>query len=114
MTKTKSYLLFILVLIAFLMACRDLQQENIGPVTNAAIDIKTYKTVMPQTAGFDEFETHCISCHSLRYIQMQPDLPEKKWEAIVEKMVKNFGAPIPDSTAKTIVAYLTQVKGVKG
>jgi len=68
---------------------------------------------MPHADGYELFETHCISCHSLRYIQMQPDFPRKKWENIVDKMVKNFGAPIPDSTAKVIVDYLTEVKGIQ-
>lgn len=27
-------------------------------------------------------------------------------------MIKNFGAPIPDSTAKIIIDYLVKVKGV--
>jgi mono/diheme cytochrome c family protein len=83
------------------------------PVKLTAIDIKTYKNIMPHSKGYDVFESYCISCHSLRYIQMQPDLPEKKWQSIVDKMVKTFGAPIPDSAATQIVAYLTDVKGTK-
>ena len=113
MLKTKIYLLFILALFSYVMSCQDNVDSSISNNGESAIHIKAYKTLMPKATGFDEFETYCISCHSLRYIQMQPDLPEKKWATIVEKMVKNFGAPIPDSTAKTIVAYLTEVKGVK-
>ena len=42
---------------------------------------------------------------------MQPPFPRKTWEKIVDKMVKNFGAPIPDSSAKAIVDYLVATKG---
>jgi len=77
------------------------------------MNINGYKTIMPHSKGYDVFETNCITCHSLRYIQMQPDLPQKKWEGIVDKMIKNFGAPIPDTTAKQIIEYLAELKGVE-
>ena len=109
----KSSLLLITILIYYGTSCRDEGQKTNIPVLTSAIEIKAYKTVMPHAKGYDVFETYCIACHSLRYIQMQPDLPEKKWQSIVDKMVKTFGAPIPDSTAAQIVAYLTEVKGVK-
>lgn len=93
-------------------ACREKSEfENENEAES--ISITGYKTIMPHAAGYEAFESNCITCHSLRYIQMQPDFPQKKWETIVDKMVKSFGAPIPDSTAKRIVAYLTEVKGVK-
>lgn len=75
-----------------------------------AKNIYEVKTEMPGE-GFALLQTHCLTCHSLRYIEMQPAFPEKTWEKIVDKMVKNFGAPIPDSTAKEIVKYLVEVKG---
>ena len=64
-------------------------------------------------AGADAFEANCITCHSLRYIQMQPDFPEETWQKIVDKMIKSYGAPIPDSTSKAIVKYLVAIKGKK-
>ncbi|HKW64101.1 MAG TPA: hypothetical protein VJN89_16235 [Candidatus Acidoferrum sp.] len=45
-------------------------------------------------------------CHSTRYITMQPPLPATTWEAEVNKMIKTFGAPIPEATAKKITSYL--------
>jgi hypothetical protein len=71
------------------------------------------KTLFTRAPGEELFKTNCITCHSLRYIQMQPPFPRKTWEKIVDKMIKNFGAPIPDSTAKTIADYLVAVKGKK-
>ena len=108
----------LLLIIIFVLAfsgtkCRNESIENDITSKTSALDIKTYKTIMPHAKGYDVFETYCIACHSLRYIQMQPDLPEKKWQSIVDKMVKTFGAPIPDSAAVQIVAYLTEVKGIK-
>jgi mono/diheme cytochrome c family protein len=65
------------------------------------------------TPGAEAFKANCITCHSLRYIQMQPDFPEKTWQKIVDKMVNSFGASIPDSTSKAIVRYLMAIKGQK-
>jgi sulfite dehydrogenase (cytochrome) subunit B len=106
--------LMILVITLSLMACHE--QSPDGTSTGSLSEptsIVGYKTVMPKAAGYDAFEVNCITCHSLRYIQMQPDFPQKKWEGIVDKMIKTFGAPIPDSTAKIIAGYLTEVKGTK-
>ena len=57
------------------------------------------------------FKTHCITCHTLGYIDMQPDFPRKTWEKITEKMIRSYGAPIPDSAVTGIVNYLVSIKG---
>jgi len=69
--------------------------------------------VLPDSAGADLCRANCAVCHSLRYIQMQPDFPVKTWEKIVDKMRHTYGASISDSTAKIIVAYLGKIKGKK-
>jgi hypothetical protein len=56
--------------------------------------------------GRAETQSFCAMCHSTRYITMQPPLPAATWEAEVNKMIKTFGAPIPDATSKKIVTYL--------
>ena len=66
-----------------------------------------------EAEGEELFRTHCITCHSLRYIDMQPAFPRKTWEKITDKMIKSFGAPITDSSAVKIVDYLMSVKGAK-
>lgn len=63
--------------------------------------------------GEELVKMHCMTCHSLKYIEMQPAFPRKTWEKITGKMIKNFGAPIPDSAAKKIVDYLVSVKGTE-
>jgi len=90
-----SFLLFI--------ACNGVhEKENTPAPVNARLAM-----------GEELFRMHCITCHSLHYIEMQPDFTRKTWEKITDKMIKSFGAPIPDSSAAIIVDYLMSVKGTK-
>src|SRR5690242_1665996 len=71
--------------------------------------VASFPSFAPELAegeGRAETESFCAMCHSARYITMQPPLPAATWEAEVNKMIKTFGAPIPDATAKTIIPYL--------
>jgi hypothetical protein len=56
--------------------------------------------------GLQDVQIYCNTCHSPRYITMQPPLPGATWEAEVNKMNKTFGAAIPDDTAQKIILYL--------
>jgi mono/diheme cytochrome c family protein len=56
--------------------------------------------------GLQEVRIYCNTCHSPRYITMQPPLPPAPWEAEVNKMNKAFGSNIPDETSREIIAYL--------
>lgn len=58
--------------------------------------------------GKVETEAYCSTCHSTRYITMQPPLPGAAWEAEVTKMRKTFGATIPEEAAAKIVRYLRE------
>lgn len=52
-------------------------------------------------------QAQCSLCHSLDYITTQP--PGKDlafWTAIVNKMVKVFGAPLPAEDVAKVAAYL--------
>lgn len=57
-------------------------------------------------AGKAETQIYCTSCHTPRYITMQPPLPAATWDAEVQKMVKTFGATIPEADAQKIAQYL--------
>jgi hypothetical protein len=57
------------------------------------------------------FAASCTICHSLRLVLTQPPFPHKKWEEVVHKMVKTYGAPIAPETEAQIVDYLTTVRG---
>lgn len=70
------------------------------------------KVELPEVDGRELLLRYCMPCHSLRYIEMQPEMTRHAWEKTVMKMVKNYGAPMPDSqTAERIVDYLYQIKG---
>jgi hypothetical protein len=56
--------------------------------------------------GFQDVQIYCNTCHSPRYITMQPPLPAATWEAEVNKMNKTFGASIPDESTQKIIRYL--------
>jgi hypothetical protein len=103
-----------LILIISVVSCAK-QEEGLQKYAskNTVINMDDYQSIFPEGEGFSEFKSSCITCHSLRYIEMQPDFPEKTWETIVNKMKKNFGAPISDSASVKIVKYLTAVKGKK-
>ena len=56
--------------------------------------------------GRQDVQIFCNTCHSPRYITMQPPLPAATWEAEVNKMQKAYGAGIPEDTVKKITEYL--------
>jgi hypothetical protein len=56
--------------------------------------------------GREDVQSYCSTCHSTRYITMQPPLPPETWTAEVNKMVKVMGQPIPDEVQPVIIKYL--------
>ena len=56
--------------------------------------------------GVQDVRIYCGTCHSSRYIPMQPPLPAATWEAEVNKMNKTFGAAIPEDSTHKIILYL--------
>jgi hypothetical protein len=72
------------------------------------------EVTLPQAEGLKEVQAYCQPCHSLRYIEIQPDFPRATWEKTVKKMVTTYHAPIQDTvTIKKIIDYLVTVKGKK-
>jgi hypothetical protein len=56
----------------------------------------------------------CSVCHSADYIEMNSVFLNKAgWTTEVNKMVKAYGAPIPEDEAAKIVAYLAQYYGAE-
>lgn len=98
----------------FIFSCG--KQGNTSEKNSSAdsvVALEKVKTNLPDSAGAEVFKANCIVCHSLRYIQMQPNFPQKTWEKTVDKMRKMYGAPIDSSSAKIIVNYLMKIKGKK-
>jgi mono/diheme cytochrome c family protein len=56
--------------------------------------------------GLPEVQIYCNTCHGTRYITMQPPLPAATWEAEVNKMIKTYGAAIPEDSTRKIILYL--------
>ncbi len=56
--------------------------------------------------GLQDVQIYCNTCHSPRYITMQPPLTAATWEVEVNKMNKTFGAAIPDENTQKIIRYL--------
>ncbi len=78
------------------------------------MDISEVSVALPEGDGKELVERACVPCHSLRYIEMQPNMPKKVWEKTVTKMIKMYGAPVRDSAeADKIVHYLAAIKGAK-
>ena len=65
-----------------------------------------YRTELAAGDGEREVSSYCNTCHSPRYITMQPPLPADTWTAEVNKMIKTYGASIPDDSTQKIIRYL--------
>ena len=77
--------------------------------TGASYEVGAY-TLYPATLasgdGQQEVASYCNTCHTPRYITMQPPLPADVWTAEVNKMVKVYGASFPEDATQKIIQYL--------
>lgn len=75
-------------------------------------------TLPPETGTFkpakgaELAQANCLICHSVEYIQSQPPMPRKFWEANVKKMIEKYAAPTPPEVTAAIVDYLVTSYGV--
>jgi hypothetical protein len=77
--------------------------------TDANYEVSAYPVPILELASGDgrqDVQIFCNTCHSPRYITMQPPLPAATWEAEVNKMNKAYGAGIPEESTRKIIAYL--------
>src|SRR3989441_9265889 len=70
-----------------------------------------FEPSMPVTQGRDEFMRACVSCHSARYVTMQPPLSRRQWEETVRKMINTYGAPADEFKFGKIIDYLYAIDG---
>ena len=76
---------------------------------NSTYQINSFPTYSPDLEpgdGMEETKSYCNTCHSPRYIPMQAPLPAATWEAEFNKMIKTYGASIPDDSSQKIIRYL--------
>ncbi len=60
----------------------------------------------------DKVLGYCAICHSTDYITMNAGfLDAQGWGSVVNKMVKVYGAPVPDAEIPLLVQYLTSNYG---
>jgi hypothetical protein len=80
-------------------------EETVG----ASYSVAPYPLYPPDLApgeGREAVQSYCTTCHSTRYITMQPPLPPETWAAEVDKMIKVMGQPIPEDVQPVIIKYL--------
>src|SRR6476646_5016590 len=76
------------------------------------LTLPTIDTVLPDAPGRATVQATCGICHSNRYITMQPRFSRKAWDDEVQKMVRNYGAPVPQQQVQEIVNYLYAIRGI--
>ncbi|MDD2270914.1 MAG: hypothetical protein PHP95_08305 [Desulfuromonadaceae bacterium] len=64
--------------------------------------------------GMDTTSRYCRICHSLDYITTQQKFPKARWQGVVTKMIKTYGAPISKENADIIVDYIATNYGIGG
>lgn len=101
----------LIIFVIVLSSCTYPQQDQKAANPESPKDLTEVQFTLPQGQGYDAFMANCTICHSARYIQMQPPFSHKTWEKTVDKMIKKFGAPVPDSSVAPILNYLMAVRG---
>jgi hypothetical protein len=81
------------------------QKETDGATYSVAA-FPLYPPELAPGEGREAVQSYCVTCHSTRYITMQPPLPAETWVTEVNKMVKVMGQPIPDDVQPVIIKYL--------
>ncbi|HZR17993.1 MAG TPA: c-type cytochrome [Verrucomicrobiae bacterium] len=76
-----------------------------------SIILPHFEPELPSAHGRDEYLVVCVSCHSPRYVTMQPLFPQRQWEETVDKMAKVYGAQMDQDQRGAIVQYLVTTHG---
>jgi hypothetical protein len=98
--------------IVAIVAARALMLRAAEPAqTVKSITLPTVATELPDVPGRKVVIDRCVTCHSPRYITNQPPFPRDTWIAEVQKMRKNYAAPVGDDQMDEIVNYLVTVRG---
>src|SRR5437660_8075691 len=79
--------------------------------TARRLTLPHFEPKMPFAPGRDEFMRACLTCHSARYVTMQPPFSRRQWEETVRKMIKTYGAPVDEFQIGKIIDYLYAIDG---
>jgi hypothetical protein len=77
------------------------------------LDLPDSDRMFPAGPGSDAINNNCLACHSADMVLNQPSFSKQAWAAEVNKMIKNYKAPIAPEDVGPIVDYLTALKGAK-
>jgi len=77
------------------------------------ITLPQYPAQIAPGPNVEVYKKNCLTCHTTRYVSMQPGFAKAVWQSEVKKMVEVYGAPISDADQTLIVEYLVAVKGVE-
>ena len=98
---------FIFLIIGILLT--SLAQPSFADETKSAtrsISLPSDSFSFQSGQGQEIANTYCLICHSADYIYMQPEHSKKKWQAIITKMQRVFGCPIPQDQIPALSTYL--------
>jgi len=89
-------------------AAQSISRKQANGATYRVDAYPLYRPALAPGEGSDLVASYCNTCHSTRYITMQPPLPPEVWDAEVNKMIKTFGMTNPEGVAPAIIKYLQQ------
>ncbi|MBI4482333.1 MAG: helix-hairpin-helix domain-containing protein [Acidobacteria bacterium] len=64
-----------------------------------------YQALLPDGPGKVQVATYCAMCHDLKYVVFG-NRNKEQWLGIIDAMISDFKAPIPDDEAEGLSAYL--------
>lgn len=102
----KKILLPIMIVMLFLPLAQAQQKDMVRTIELPALAIE-----LAEGPNRDTVTGYCGICHGTEYLPIQPKLSKAQWTATVTKMIKTFGAPIPQADADKIVEYLSAAYG---
>ena len=122
-TTTCRRLLHVVIAASGLMVwmSANAQQAPTGSPKPKAAANSVHSIVLPQYSpaiadgpNKEVYQKNCLTCHTARYVSMQPRFSKSVWQSEVKKMVDAYGAPVPEADQTLIVEYLVAVKGIEG
>lgn len=78
-----------------------------------SIVLPQYPPAITDGPNKEVYQRNCLTCHTARYVSMQPRFSKTVWQNEVKKMVDAYGASVPEADQALIVEYLVAVKGVE-
>lgn len=101
-------------LVFILLAACKREEPVVVEITSRTIELPAESPVnLPDGEGKAEVIAACTQCHTPRYIENQPKLTRKGWQATVDKMRTAYGAPIVSEASPKIVNYLVATHGTE-